>query len=241
MNTALTEKLTEPERRKFNDLDGIIRKGLQTFAEVGASLAIIRDQRLYREEYDTFEAYCQDRCGWTRQRAAQLIGASEVVTELSTMVDTDDLNERQARALLDVPPEHRAEVLREAQADAEALRKPVTAKHIKATGAKHALPKPRKPKAESPADMAAAIVAAAIRQAEAATEPTPVPNDPPAVIEAETEPVEGKVVVFIRSLAVPDAGDVEGMTEADVHEVRLLQAWCGRVIAGVAKARALAA
>ena len=214
------EPLTTVERRKYNDLDGIVEKGLQTFAEVGGALSIIRDQRLYREDFGTFEAYCQARCGWTDRRARQLIDAHEVVVGLLESGTTVPVSEGQARELVAVPVEQRAEVWKEAQADAKSEGKPITAKHVRRAAS---LRKPRKPKPERSSIASESV------------EPEPVPNAEPVVVDAETEPVEGKVVVFIRALALPDVAAVEGMTEGDLNEVRLFQAWCARVIGEYAR------
>jgi hypothetical protein len=62
-----------------------------------------RDERLYRDRYATFEAYCRERWGFTRQRAFQLTEAAQVSGLLSTIVDTDTpaiRNEAQARELV---------------------------------------------------------------------------------------------------------------------------------------------
>jgi len=107
MSTALTE----PQRRKLNDLESIIEKGLTTFVEVGAALAIIREQKLYTGAYSTFEAYCRAKWDWTERRARQLIASSEVVT---SMGDTGKIlpptKESHAVAMADVPAEKRAGV-----------------------------------------------------------------------------------------------------------------------------------
>lgn len=253
MSTDVTTKLTEAERRKFNDLDGIIRKGLQTFAEVGASLAIVRDQRLYREEYDSFEAYCQDRCGWSANRAGRLIEAHEVVTGLvAENVPIGTIrNEAQARELLPVPPKKRAVVVAEAKAGADSDGKPVTAERIRETAHKYTPikdRKPSKPRTETPEDMASAIVKAA--QKHKAPEPTKADDGvdtlPVAVTEASSaetsaapraSSAEGSVVLFVRTLdptALPEPGDVDGMTDEDVTTVRMVSAWCARVIGAYA-------
>jgi hypothetical protein len=86
---------------------------MQTFLEVGAALAAVRDGRLYRADYGTFEAYCQERWGMTRRNANHLIGAVEVVETLGTTVPKPT-SERQARALGKVPEAERAEVWQEA-------------------------------------------------------------------------------------------------------------------------------
>lgn len=103
--------LTEPERLKLGDLELIIERGLQTFVEVGVALAQIRDQRLYRAEFGTFEEYCATKWGWTDRRARQLMTASEVVVGMEETGTTVPVaNEAQARELARVPEEKRAEV-----------------------------------------------------------------------------------------------------------------------------------
>lgn len=107
--------LTEAERMKLVDLEMNIREGLETFVTVGASLAQIREQRLYRETHDTFEAYCQERWDWTASRARQLIGATEVVQQIESVTPGNTPpTEKHARELVSVPTEKRAEVWQEA-------------------------------------------------------------------------------------------------------------------------------
>lgn len=67
----------------------------------GTTLLEIRDRRLYREHYGTFEEYCQDRWGFTKVRATQLIQAAEVTGALedgNNCYQTPQ-NEAQAREL----------------------------------------------------------------------------------------------------------------------------------------------
>jgi hypothetical protein len=62
------------------------------------ALLIIRDSRLYREQYGTFEEYCNEKWGMTSGRARQLIGASEVMDNLkSDTIVTLPTTESQAR------------------------------------------------------------------------------------------------------------------------------------------------
>jgi hypothetical protein len=105
--------LTPSEQQQLSELETTIEKGMQTFLEVGAALAAVRDGRLYRADYGTFEAYCQERWGMTRRNANHLIGAVEVVETLGTTVPKPT-SERQARALGKVPEDERGEVWQEA-------------------------------------------------------------------------------------------------------------------------------
>lgn len=81
------------------ELEGVIERGLKTVVEVGDALREIRDGKLYKEHYSTFEDYCQDRWGWTRQRAFQQIQAVHTIEALTTRVNIPPNNERQARVL----------------------------------------------------------------------------------------------------------------------------------------------
>ncbi|MFY1686420.1 hypothetical protein [Plantactinospora sp. WMMB782] len=101
--------LTRAEADCLADCEQKIAAGLQTFVEVGTALATIRDNRLYRAEFGTFEAYCMSRWGFTDRRARQIIDAAEIGTIVPVA------NEGQARELSRVPEPERAEVWREVQ------------------------------------------------------------------------------------------------------------------------------
>lgn len=84
----------------------IIERGRIAFQAVGNALMTIRDQRLYRLDYDDFDSYCQQRWGFTRQRAHQLIEGATVAGNLSTGVDTPlPQNEAQTRELTTLNPD----------------------------------------------------------------------------------------------------------------------------------------
>ena len=90
--------LTTRERSQLVRAERTIAKGLKSFWEVGTALKGIRDQRLYRQRYGTFEEYCAARWDLSRPRAYQLCAASDVVADLSTNVDTKRLPESEAQA-----------------------------------------------------------------------------------------------------------------------------------------------
>lgn len=100
------------ERNDLQYHEQRIEKGLSTFIEVGESLAKIRDSRLYRESYDTFEEYCRERWGFTDNYARRLMTSSEVVKSVPMGTVT---SERQARELAKVEPEKREQVIQKAQ------------------------------------------------------------------------------------------------------------------------------
>ncbi|KKM45460.1 hypothetical protein LCGC14_1560810 [marine sediment metagenome] len=87
----------------LSELEAVIERGLETFVEVGLALLAIRDGKKYRENYSTFDDYCRERWGWSRQRGYQLMDAAK----MSTIVDIE--NEAQAREL--APLQDEAEVV----------------------------------------------------------------------------------------------------------------------------------
>lgn len=110
----MANKLTAKERKNLATLEEVIEAGLGTFSRVGRALLQIRDCRLYRGSFESFDAYCQERWEFSRQRAHQLITAASTAEELSTIVDTPPAREAHVRPLLNVPEEHRPKVWQEA-------------------------------------------------------------------------------------------------------------------------------
>ena len=91
-------RLTIREQRTFEHAERKIARGLKSFLEVGLALKEIRDKRLYRADYDTFEEYCIRRWELSRPRAYALCAASEVVVDLSPIGDIRMLPENEAQA-----------------------------------------------------------------------------------------------------------------------------------------------
>lgn len=116
MSTALSAT----ESRDFARLEKTIEKGVKTFVAVGGALAEIKARKLYRERAETFQDYCQQVWGFTKQRAYQLIEAANVeqqLAETSTRVDSPAVpSERHARELARLPREYRENCLADAKA-----------------------------------------------------------------------------------------------------------------------------
>jgi hypothetical protein len=118
-----------PETQQLPALEHIIEIGLGTFYIVGSALRQIRDSKLYRNEYHTFEQYCEDRWNIKRQRAYELMQAAAVVANLSEISDKLPSNEAQARELSGLTSEQQRDVYQ--QAVATAPKGKLTAKHIR--------------------------------------------------------------------------------------------------------------
>lgn len=79
--------------------EDVIRKGLETFVEVGNALLTIREGKLYQAKYETFEAYCRGQWNMVRRQANRLIAAAETVNNLGPMGPILPTAERQVRPI----------------------------------------------------------------------------------------------------------------------------------------------
>lgn len=127
----MTEELTVIEQNNLVELEKTIQKNLSAFYEVGFALMQIRDNRLYREVYGTFEEYCKEKWGFERNYANKLIRASAVVENLGTNVPIPK-GEGVVRPLTRIkdPAEQREVYQRAVETAPEGK---VTAKHIEET------------------------------------------------------------------------------------------------------------
>jgi hypothetical protein len=113
--TAL-ETITDDEAQRLTELERVVEAGMREFVAVGRALQEIRDSRLYRAEYPTFEAYCVEQWGLGKAYAHRMITAAHVV-DVSPIGDSV-ANEAQARELARVAPEQHEAIAAKAKADA---------------------------------------------------------------------------------------------------------------------------
>lgn len=132
----MTDYLSTSEAGRLAELETVIERGLQTFIEVGNALMEIRNSRLYRQRYATFEEYCQERWDLRKSRIYQLMDAAEVVenlkssplAELSSGNIPLPVNEAQARPLAKLEVELQRQAWQRAVETAPEGR--ITARHV---------------------------------------------------------------------------------------------------------------
>jgi hypothetical protein len=144
MTMAMFEKMGIDDYEELNKCEKVIRDGEDTFVKVGAALEKIRDKRLYRAKYDTFEEYCQERWGFGRRYANLMIQSGVAVKSLPKDLGTIVPNLEAGKALAKVPVENRAEVVQTIKKS----NKPATAVAITQTAAEVAKPRAEKPVAK---------------------------------------------------------------------------------------------
>lgn len=124
----MSTTLTVTEKNRLSAAESDIEHGGRLMV---TALATIRDERLYRGEYDTFEAYCRARWGIGRNYVNKIIRRDEVVKNLTDAglgTNCTQMSEGAARQVADLPAEKQVEIVKKATADGK---KP-TAKAVKA-------------------------------------------------------------------------------------------------------------
>jgi hypothetical protein len=110
---------------KVQILEGIIERSGKSFVAVGKALLTIRDSRLYREQFQSFNEYCTALWGIGKSYAGYLISGSTVATNLSVPDDhpggqlcppceIQPVYEKQVRPLIVLEPNQQRDVWGEA-------------------------------------------------------------------------------------------------------------------------------
>jgi hypothetical protein len=112
------------------------------------AIMVIRNERLYRQEYATFDAFTKAELPYTKRRADQLIEFKETVQRLGTIVPKPPANESQTRELGKLKPEDQARAWKIALDSAKGEQP--TAKQVKAVVMEIKVPvPPKKPRDDS--------------------------------------------------------------------------------------------
>lgn len=127
----MSDILTTQETVRLCELERIIQKGKDTFVEVGTALAEIRDSRIYRATFKTFEDYCDKRWEFSKRQCDRLISAAKVTKNLGPIGPKPE-SEAQARPLAKLPAEQQPAAWERAQEIAKEESKPVAARHVEA-------------------------------------------------------------------------------------------------------------
>ena len=87
----------------------------RAWEEAARALRELRDRRLYRSKYKTFQEYCRDRFGFTRQSANFKIAAADVMENLTTFsCQILPTKETQVRPLAKLKPDEQPQIWEEA-------------------------------------------------------------------------------------------------------------------------------
>lgn len=118
MEQKLNQTLSLEEKTKLSNCELVIETGLNTFVAVGKALLEIKENNLYRIEFDTFENYCQSKWNISKNYGNRLIQASNVISNLVPIgTDAEKIinTENKARILSKFSPEIQRLILKDLQ------------------------------------------------------------------------------------------------------------------------------
>src|SRR2546426_2263410 len=117
----VSDRLLESERQELLKYERIISKGFIHMRDCAEALRIIRDKKLYREEFPTFQEYCKSK--WNREKRTiyYLIEAAACRKDLGNTVSHEEplqlavqnASDGAVRALAKVPKRSQKRVLKE--------------------------------------------------------------------------------------------------------------------------------
>jgi hypothetical protein len=125
------EPLNEVEKQRLKECEDRIARGIAGFKEAGEALLIVREEELYREQYRTWENYCDQRWGFTDGRARQLILGMKTAREIESVTGVTLPTEAATREIRKYAVEDRPKIVAAAAALAVAENREMTTTDIK--------------------------------------------------------------------------------------------------------------
>jgi hypothetical protein len=185
--TGVGQALTPEEAASFAAHEATLAAGLHLWQTAGSALLAIRDARLFRARAASFEEYCRARWSLPERQAGRLMAHAQVYAQLRAEAQVVLRSASQADALLGVPPELRASVVRAAAAAGR-----VSARALRAAAAALAAGEPEAPAplytsrgngqtriTALPSGLRAGIICADVRDVSRAHLPPPAPPPRP--------------------------------------------------------------
>lgn len=137
MTTALSQlpgiagtELSEHEKETLQHCEEVIGKNMISVVEFGQALATIREQKLYRERYETWEQYVAQRWEIKARTSYQYIAAAGAYENVRNcaQIDIFPTNESQLRPLTRLEDQDQAQAWRQAIDTAPEGR--ITGRHV---------------------------------------------------------------------------------------------------------------
>jgi hypothetical protein len=106
--TKLTSELSVEESQRLVELETTIEAGFASFVRVGLALIEIRNRRLYRQNFPTFDEYCRRTWGFDSGYAYMLIRSAKAADNLKDCAVQPTKNNALRPLLYLEPSEQRA-------------------------------------------------------------------------------------------------------------------------------------
>lgn len=110
---TITTELTTKEQDELLQLEEQIAENIVGGFKLAAALSQIRDKKLYRDAYKTFDEYCKKRWEYSRSYCERLADMNGVLTDLKGFEDNEIFprNENQARVFVPLKKEQRIKLI----------------------------------------------------------------------------------------------------------------------------------
>ena len=82
-------KLPPDQKRRWEENLAIVREGMEKFAEAGLALLEIKEERQWRDDYPSWNAFCEDVLGESKTHADRRIRSAKKVEELKELIAGD--------------------------------------------------------------------------------------------------------------------------------------------------------
>lgn len=105
----MTEPLADSERKELVKLEVVVSKGFFHMRECLEALLVIRDKRLYREDYPTFKEYCQEKWGKKRRAVDTMLATLDSRKEIEDRLKPNEQNllaEKPLKTLVETASDH---------------------------------------------------------------------------------------------------------------------------------------
>lgn len=197
--TRKVKPLTPAETQELAQIEAEIRPHINTFHLVGTRLMEIRDKKLYREQYSSFEAYLDERWDLSKSQAYRIIRA----TKAAAALPPGSPQPESVRGALGIcnPPRSRSEPDEDEESEEEAVADldadPIVAR--------------AKTNGHIPADAVVEVI-----EPEASDEPEPDPEPAEQTDEEwlDTLPVRSRIIEDARPMFDAEALAYRAMTKA---------------------------
>lgn len=126
------DQLTRLEKSRLSECEAVIKKSMNSFYDMGEALKEIRESRLYKNEFSSFEDYCSAKWAMKRDYADRVINSAITIDNLTPMGVVPD-SERQTRPLTKLKdPQIQQQAWAQVVKESEETHEPITAKKVEA-------------------------------------------------------------------------------------------------------------
>lgn len=116
--SAKVSRLSAEEAAELSRCVQVVKSGLVAFVEAGKALKTIRDKQLYRQGFESFEAWSEHELNLSGRRVLQIIESAETYENLKFVSTVTPKYEAQVRPLAGLTPVDQVEAWSEAVAAA---------------------------------------------------------------------------------------------------------------------------